>query len=442
MPQPSSRPGVRAGSHAGSRGGSRSGSRRRGAAALAALGASVLVLAGCTASPAGAPEASTAPAASAEAPTTDASVQALLDEAAARHVDTRRLGSLLAEIRIDGEVVAQAAIGEAMGGVPVTLDGRFRNGAVAIAYVSTVMLKLAEEGVIDLDEPIAKYLPDLPDADAVTPRMLANMTAGYPDHVANRAFVDAFEADPFQDWSADELLAYSLDQPRLFAPGENWDYSHSGYVVLGEVLEQASGESLEQLIQRYVIEPLGLDEIVADQTPAIPEPAVHGFTRERGVWEDSTYWNPSWTLPAGAVETSSIGDMAASFDAIVGRGEVLDEASWQAMIDPVLIGFGAPLDGCRSCHTMDEVYSYGLGVVLTGDWVKQTPWFGGYAATVLTLPESRAADGRAVTIAVAVTYTEDSFDDWTGALANAAEALATELATELVPADPPPVRGP
>jgi hypothetical protein len=130
--------------------------------------------------------------------------------------------------------------------------------------------------------------------------------------------------------------------------------------------------------------------------------------------------------------------MASSFDAIVGRGEVLDEASWQAMIDPVLIGFGEPLDGCRACHTLDENYSYGLGVVLSGDWVKQTPSFGGYASAVVTLPASRASDERSVTIAVAVTYTHDSQEDWAGSLPNLAEPLALSLAAELVPDDPPP----
>ncbi len=411
----------------------------RRATAIVAAAASAMLLAACTAT--AGDVATTAPTDEPSA-STDAAVQQLLEDAATRHVETHALGSLLAEIRIDGEVAAQVALGEAMSGVPVTLDGRVRNGAVAITYVSTVMMKLAEEGVIDIDEPIAKWLPDVPDADRVTPRMLANMTSGYPDHVANQAFIDADVADPFRAWTTDELLEYSFGPPRLFAPGENWDYSHAGYVVLGEVLEAASGESLDKLIAKYILDPLELHATVADQGPAIPEPAVHAFTFERGVWEDSSYWNPSWTLPAGSVETSSISDMAASFDAIVGQGELLDESSWQAMFDAELIGFGEPLDGCRTCHTLVEGWSYGLGAVLTGDWVKQTPLFGGYAGAVVTLPAARADDGRAVTVAVAVTYTQDSYDDWSGSLTNYADELALSLGGELVPDNPPPTRSP
>jgi D-alanyl-D-alanine carboxypeptidase len=422
-------------------------SKKRGASGIAAV-ASVVLLAGCTA---GADEsaasdppvtelATLSPGGSAGS--ADAAVQAMLDEMAAGFADEHALGSVLAEIRIDGEVQAQLAHGEAMSGVPVSIDGRFRNGAVAITYVSTVLLKVAEEGLIDLDEPIDQWLPDYPEADRVTPRMLVNMTSGYGDHVGNEAFVEAITTDPFQNFTTEQLLEYSLAVPRTFEPGENWDYSHSGYVVLGEVLEEATGRPLDELIAEYVIDPLELDATVPDQGPAIPEPVVHAFTLERGVWEDSTYWNPSWTLPAGSVQTSSIGDVASSFDAIVGRGEVLDEESWQAMIDPVLIGFGEPVDGCRTCRTLEEDWSYGLGVMLTGDWVKQTPLYGGYASSVVTLPETRADDGRSVTVAVAVTYTADSYDDWSVALRNYADDLALALAGELVPDNPPPTRPP
>lgn len=405
---------------------------RRATLVAAALAASAALLSGCTA---GDEAASSAPAAS---DTTDAAVQALLDRAAADQFDARALGSLLAEIRVDGRVVASTALGDAMAGTPVTLDGTFRNGAVAITYVSTVMLRLAEEGVIDLDEPISRWLPDFPDADAITPRMLADMTAGVNDHVANTSFIDAVVADPFRSWTNDELLELSQSTPRLFEPGENWDYSHSGYVLLAKVMEAASGSSLEELIDEYVLRPLDLEHTVPDQTAAMPEPAIHAFTAERGVWEDSTYWNPSWTLPEGAVQTSTIDDMAASFDAIVGRGELLDDDSYAQLIDPALVGFGAPLDGCRSCHELTDEWSYGLGAVLAGDWVLQTPLFGGYASTVATLPASRADDGRAVTVAVAVTYTRDSFEDWNGALANWANELARGLGAELVPGNPPP----
>ncbi|WP_158964419.1 serine hydrolase domain-containing protein [Chachezhania sediminis] len=355
-------------------------------------------------------------------------------------IERHKLNSLLVEVRIGGDPVLTDAWGEAMTGVPATVDGRFRNGAVALAYVAALALRLAEDGVIDMDEPIGRWLPDLPGSDTATFRMLANMTAGYPDHVADDArFEDPFIADPFATWTPEDLIEVSLASPRLFAPGTNWDYSHSGYVILGQALEAAAGKPMHQLMDEYVLGPLDLTGTYGFDTAQIPAPAIHGFTAERGLWEDATYWNPSWTLPSGAIQVTTISDMARSFDTIVGHDGFLTADSYGQMIDPVLIGFGAPLEGCPSCHTLTEDFSYGLGAMLQGDWVFQTPLFGGYASAVGTLPEDRT-DGPRITIAVAATYTRESVEDWETGLPNWANQTVRLIAAELHPENPPPMR--
>jgi len=356
--------------------------------------------------------------------------QRAVDEIVERSFEDHDLVSLIGEIVIDGETVAQFAHGEAYAGHPATADHSFRNGAVAIAYLSIALLRLSERGELDLDAPIAPWLPDLPDADVVTPRMLITMTSGYPDFVADEGFLDALVEDPFREWSNRELIEIGLASDRVFEPGTNWDYSHTGIVVLGEVISRASGKPLREVLQEEVLEPAGLKHTFSDQTAAIPKP-LHAFTAERGVYEDSTYWNPSWTLANGAVQTTTVGDMASSFDRIIGRGELLEHASWQQLIAPDLIGFGAELDGCRTCHTLTEEFSYGLGVFHRNGWIAQTPLFGGYSASVTTLPAPRSPDGRSLTIAVAAVVGEDGYEDWTGALPNWADTVAVELAEAL-----------
>lgn len=352
--------------------------------------------------------------------------------------DTHHLNALIYELRIGGDPVLTEAMGEAMSGVPATPDGWFRNGAVALTYVAAIALKLAEEGIVDLDAPIARWLPDLPGADQATIRMLANMTAGYPDHVANHeGFEKPFLANPFRHWTPQDLIDISLSTPRLFAPGENWDYSHSGYVILGQVLEAASGQSLAALMDRYVLTPLGLDHTRSFDNATIPAPTIHGFTAERGLWEDATHWNPSWTLPSGAIQVTTISDMAKSFDAIVGHDGFLTSQAREQMIGPALVGFGAPLEGCPNCRALSVDFSYGLGAVLVGDWVFQTPLFGGYAGAVASLPEGRAKGPR-ITIAVLVTHTEASIKDWGGdSLPNFAIETIARIATHLRPDNPP-----
>lgn len=348
------------------------------------------------------------------------------------------LASIIVEVRVDGQPIVSMAHGEAMPGVPATHNVRFRNGAVAFAYVSALALRLAEDGRIDLDAPIETWLPDLPGGDAATIRMLANMTAGYPDHVADEErFIDPFYANPFRYWTADELIAVSLANERPFPPGQNWDYSHAGFVILGQVLEAATETPLERLMQDYIIDPLALKDTKSFTTPQIPDPVLHAYTAERGPWEEATFWSPSWTMPEGAVQVSTISDVAASFDAIVGHDGFLTAESRKQMIEPRLVGFGKPLNGCPTCHTLTPELSFGLGVKLQNDWVFQTPSFAGYAAAVGTLPQEASPIGR-VTIAVAVTFSEASFQDWSSALPNWADETVKLIAEAIVPDNPPP----
>ncbi len=357
---------------------------------------------------------------------------------ASAQFEKHHLNSLLLQVRIDGKDVTSLALGEAMTGVPAKIDGRFRNGAVALTYIAALALRLAEEGIVDLDMPISRWLPDLPASGKATIRMLANMTAGYPDHVANdEKFVKPFIEDPFKTWKPQDLIAVSLSQARRFAPGENWDYSHSGYVILGQVLEAATGKPMHRLMDEYILTPLKLGGTFGFDNATIPEPAIHAFTAERGVWEDATYWNPSWTLPAGAIQVTTIDDMARSFDTIVGSAGFLSAQSLKQMIEPRLVGFGAPLEGCPTCHSLTKRFNYGLGAMLRGDWVFQTPLFGGYASAVGTLPQEHSKIGR-ITIAVAVTFTSASVADWSGRAPNLADATVALIAAKLAPEHPVP----
>src|SRR5829696_3682142 len=108
------------------------------------------------------------------------------------YMEEAHLKAVILRVTVDGEEIVTAAEGESMTGVPATTDMHFRNGAVAISYVSTLLLRLVDQQVVTLDDTIDAWLPGLPDADLVTLRMLANMTAGYPDYVPNAQFQQAF----------------------------------------------------------------------------------------------------------------------------------------------------------------------------------------------------------------------------------------------------------
>jgi CubicO group peptidase (beta-lactamase class C family) len=347
-------------------------------------------------------------------------------------------------VTIDGQEIVTAALGESMTGVPATTDMHFRNGAVAIFYVATLLLMLVDQGVVTLDDPLANWLPELPDSDAVTLRMLANMTAGYPDFEQSPKLNTMLYTDPFRQWTPEEQIALGMETPRVFAPGTNWDYSHSDYVILGQALEKITGQPLDVALQEQVLGPLGLRNTANWTTPEIPAPVLHAFSSERravlGIpdgtpfYEESTFWNPSWTFAKGAIQTTDIVDMTTTAEA-VGEGTLLSPESHAAQIAPDLIGFGSPLEGCPACHTLDTTYSYGLGVVISGDWILQNPLFGGYGAVAAYLPPAKIA------VAVATTFGEEAFDETGDYRYSTHQDICAAIGNHLAPDHPLPEPG-
>jgi CubicO group peptidase (beta-lactamase class C family) len=137
----------------------------------------------------------------------------------------------------------------------------FRNGAVAISYVSTLLLVLVDEKKVSLDDKASKWVPEIPHSDEVTLRQLAQMTTGYTDYVIGNAEVDAMlYTDPFRQWTPEELLQTVTAKPLLYPPGTNWNYAHTNYLILGLALEKATGKRMSDLMQEKVLGPLGADE--------------------------------------------------------------------------------------------------------------------------------------------------------------------------------------
>jgi CubicO group peptidase (beta-lactamase class C family) len=359
-------------------------------------------------------------------------------------MEKQDLNAVIVRVTIDGQEIVTEALGESMTGVPATTDMHFRNGAVVVSYMSTLLLRLVDQNVVALDDPLATWLPDLPDADTVTLRMLANMTAGYPDYVQNPQLSQEVYADPFRQWTPAEQIAIGLETPRIFAPGTNWDYSHTDYVILGLALEKITGKPLDVALQEQVLGPMGLRNTVAWSTPEISEPVLHAFSSERrqalGIpagtrfYEESTYWNPSWSLAKGSIETTDIVDLTTTAEA-VGEGKLLSPEAHQAQVEPKLLGFGTPMAGCPACHTLDETYNYGLGVVLSGSWLLQNPLFGGYGAVEGYLPAQKIA------IAVATTFGEGAFDDQGNYKYSSHADIFAAIGALLAPDDPPPPPG-
>ena len=379
----------------------------------------------------------------------DPAQEAVVDSVVLGAMKQHFLRSAIVRVTIDGKEIITKAYGESMTGVPATTDMHFRNGAVAIAYVSTLLLQLVDEKKVSLDDKISQWVPEIPHSDEVTLGQLAQMTSGYTDYVLGNVEVDKeLLSDPFRQWTPQELISTVTSKPLIYPPGTNWNYAHTNYLILGLALEKITGMKMEDLMRERVLDPLGLENTSGNAgTPAIPDPALHAFTSERkpflGVpeetpfYEESTFWNPSWTITQGAIQTTNIYDLNETAVAI-GTGELLSPGSYQKMIAPDLRGKTTVVDGCATCFAQDEQYAFGYGVVLPGDWVVQSPLFSGEAGAFAYLPSQKVAIAVAVTMSVNAFLPSGDYKPEVGG--NAGDVLWREIATALVPNDAPPPR--
>jgi CubicO group peptidase (beta-lactamase class C family) len=126
---------------------------------------------------------------------------------------TYHLRAVIVRVTKGDKVVTTQAFGPSTTGVPATPAMHFRNGAIAFAYVATLLMEYVDEHKVSLDDTINRWVPTLPEANKVTLKMLVNQTSGYPDFETDPAWTAAFNADPFRIFTYKERLGYAFRRP-------------------------------------------------------------------------------------------------------------------------------------------------------------------------------------------------------------------------------------
>jgi D-alanyl-D-alanine carboxypeptidase len=293
---------------------------------------------------------------------------------ARRHIEAMvreampELGLRATIIRVDtGEQpLVDAGFGNSMKGVPASPGMYFRIGSIAIPYLINLLLQLEDEGKLSLNDKLAKYRPNFPEASEVTLRMLATVTSGYPDWVqGNEPFQRVLFENPFRQWTSNELLHWAFTQPVACPPGTCFHYAHTNFAILSQVIAQVTGESVERLLRERVLGPLGLDHTQISRFPAMPGAALHAYTGERGVYEDSTFWSPSWSIGDGTVMASPMADVVRGAREI-GRGSLISARANRERTT------------ATSAGTFTPKLHYGMGITMANGWEFQNPFIDGY----------------------------------------------------------------
>ena len=220
--------------------------------------------------------------------------------------------------------------------VPVKPETVFQSGSIGKQFTALAVMMLVEDGKLALDASVRKYLPQAPATwDAITLRHLLAHTSGLEDYGEDG---DAYLR---QDFTDDELLKFAFKRKREFPPGTRWNYSNTGYLLLGIIIRRASGEFYGDLLQRRVFAPLGMTtaRVVGSDADLVPNRAA-GYRLLDGRIANQEWVSPTFNRTADGTLYFSVLDFAKWAEAVRTRALVSEE-SWRAMTSAVRLKSGA-----------------------------------------------------------------------------------------------------
>ncbi|MFF5232450.1 serine hydrolase domain-containing protein [Dactylosporangium sp. NPDC000521] len=232
-----------------------------------------------------------------------------------------RLPALLVEHKVPAAAVAVSVGGDVIDvaagvlsratGVEATTDSVFQIGSITKAWTATLVMQLADEGKLDLDAPVRRYVPEFSIADedaaaAITVRQLMSHTAGFEGDV----FTDTGKGDD----CVEKYVATLGGTPQLFAPGTMFSYNNAGYCVLGRVVEVLRGKPFDACVREHLSGPLGLTHVATGADEAILFRAAVGHLQPAP--DADPVAAPVWALarsnaPAGSMLTMRVRDLLA-----------------------------------------------------------------------------------------------------------------------------------
>lgn len=216
--------------------------------------------------------------------------------------------------------------------VPVAPDTLFQSGSVGKQFTATAVMMLVEDGKIGLEDSIRKYLPDTPDAwKGITIRHLLTHTSGVGDVYT--------VLDLRQDYTEDALVKKAASVPVAFAPGERWEYSNTGYVLLGIVIHKATGKFYGEFLKERIFTPLGMETARNISEEDIVPHRAAGYRLIKGMLKNQDWVSPTLNTTAdGSLYLTAL-DMA-KWDAALYTERLLKKASLDRMWTPVKLNNG------------------------------------------------------------------------------------------------------
>lgn len=354
-----------------------------------------------------------------------------VDAAAAQVLADTGVPSASVAVVKDGKVAYVKAYGEARLAPPMaaTPEMQYSIGSISKQFTAALVLMLQQDGKLKLDDPVAKYLPDLTRAKDVTVREVLSMTSGYQDfwpedYVMTSMMVPATPEHILDGWGK---------KPLDFEPGTQWQYSNTNYVIAGRIAEIVGGKPLIEQLQERIFQPLGMSDVLNSDASRLPNSDPTGYYRHAlGPLRPAPQEGTGWMFAAGELAMPAR-DLAIWNISLMNR-TLLAPASYDEMFREVKLkngqgtGYGLGVEvgerqGHRYVAHSGEVSGFvSMNLIYPDDK---------FAVTVLTNEDASSAAGALARQIAPLVLNEAAAENSSEAEAKAAETRALKVFTEL-----------
>ncbi|MEM9769191.1 MAG: serine hydrolase [Cyanobacteria bacterium P01_D01_bin.71] len=257
--------------------------------------------------------------------------------------------------------------------VPNARSTKFRIGSITKQFTAAAILQLQDRGLLNVQAPVATYLPDYPNGERLTLHHILTHTAGIPNLTDYLEWIK-------QPITLEDLIARFRDLPLEFEPGEQYHYSNLGYTLLAQIIEQVSGQSYADYLQTQLFTPLGLEQTGYEHPLAVIDSLANGYRFMGEGYQQAEYINTAVSAGAGGLY-STLDDLVRWHQFLMNADErpvdILSDAAITAMKSPqVAMGEDAP----------DLSYGYGLLVGERG-FIFHDGGINGFMTYLGSLPE-------------------------------------------------------
>ncbi len=303
-------------------------------------------------------------------------VASSIDAAVATQFKANEPGATIIVTR-DGKMIFRKAYGMANleEKTALTPEMTFRLGSVTKQFTAVAIMMLADQGKLAVSDDIRKYLPDYPThGKIITVEHLLTHTSGIVGYTSLPGFQKVMK----DDTSIAKMIDFFKDVPLQFESGTRFEYSNSGYFLLGAIIEKISSQTYAEFLAKSIFEPLGMRHTAYEGYERNKTKRVEGYSPSKDGYVKAEAISMGWPYAAGAL-VSNVDDLAL-WDAAISAGKLLKPATWKQTFTPYKLSDGKSTG-----------YAYGWFVrkIQGRDSIEHGGGIPGFVTHVIRIPEGK-----------------------------------------------------